>query len=248
MTSNIPRWLGLAVLVSLAPRALADLAPAEAIDLRGCSEQNVALVYPAALYKKLLPAGFRFPGPTAQILVSGAQCASANGGGASSDLLVFMEVVPAAAYLDPAVSLYAIALGGFSDDPVTTARFANAGFGDTIVAGSVQVTTVAHPALKEQRGHVVAGSGDGQVLTSQVVFGPVTTVPAARTRLFAVKDGAVVGIADGTYTAHPGLAGLGSLLKSGTMIPIPPVAATVATSETGFDLLITPVPLPNPAP
>jgi hypothetical protein len=235
---------GAAVLAAGATLSFA--APAAPVALYGCSEQSVALIYPAGLYRKLLPPGFRFPGLglKAQILVSGSNCASVNGGGPSSELLSFMEVTPSAAYTDPDVPLYAIALTGYSTRPDTVAAFAAAGFGDLIHLGTVKVTAVEHPFLHEIHGSVVAGNADGEVITDTSVFGPVTTVPASRTRLFAVRNGAVVGIADGTYTVHPGYAGVGTLLKYDDGPAVAPLAASLATHEYGYDLLITPVPLP----
>ncbi len=221
--------------------------PATTVSLHNCSEQSVALIYPSELYRKLLPPGFSFPGLhlTAQILVSGSNCESANGGGPSSELLSFMEVVPTAEYMDPDVPLYAIALTGYSTRPDTVAAFAAAGFGDLVHLGTVKVTEVDHPLLLERRGNVVAGNAEAQVITSTVVFGPLTTVAASRTRLFAVRNGAVVGIADGQYTAHPGYAGIGTLLKFGDGPAVTPIGVSVATHESGYDLLITPVPLPS---
>jgi hypothetical protein len=249
--SIVARFQAVSVAAALAAAigvsTTATAGPPLTVSLHNCSEQSVALVYPAALFRKLLPPGFRFPGLhlTAQILVSGSNCESANGGGPSSELLSFMEVVPTAEYMDPDVPLYAIALNSFSTRPDTVVAFAAAGFGDLVHLGTVKITEVDHPLLRERRGNVVAGDGDGEVITSTVVFGPLTTVPASRTRLFAVRNGAVIGIADGQYTAHPGYAGIGTLLKFGDGPAVTPIDASVATHESGYDLLITPVPLPS---
>ncbi|MDB5986210.1 MAG: hypothetical protein JWR16_1263 [Nevskia sp.] len=250
--SIVERFHAVSVAVTLAAAmqifSTAAATPPTAVSLHNCSEQSVALIYPAILYRKLLPPGFRFPGLglTARILVSGSNCESANGGGPSSELLSFMEVTPTAEYTDPIVQLYAIALTGYSTRPDTVAAFAAAGFADLIHLGTVQITEVDHPRLHERQGYVIAGDSDGKVITTTTVFGPITTVVASRTRLFAVRGGAVVGIADGEYTAHPGYGGIGILLKFGDGPSVAPADASVATQESGYDLLITPVPLPVP--
>ena len=247
--SIVARFHAVSVVAALAAATTLSAAagPAAIESLHNCSEQTVELIYPPALYRKLLPPGFRFPGLqlSAKILVSGSTCESANGGAPTSELLSFMEVIPTAEYADPDVPLYAIALNGYSTQADTVAAYAAAGFADVIHLGTAKVTEVDHPLLHERRGTVVAGNADGKVITSTVVFGPLLTVAASRTRLFAVRNGAVVGIADGQYTAHPGYAGIGTLLQFGDGSAVTPIDASVASHESGYDLLVTPVPLPS---
>lgn len=217
------------------------------ITAHNCSEQTVALAYPSALYKDLLPAGFAFPAPSAVALmeIGGATCDSIGTDGKSTALLSFMQVVPPPEYMDPNVGLYAIMLDSYSSSATFTAAFAAAGFGDSMHAGTVKVTAVDHPLLHERSGTTVAGDANGQVITTTTVFGPLTTIPGARTRLFAVRDGKVVGIADGAYNDHPGLIGIGALLKFGDSTRVLPANASIATSEVGFDITITGVALPQ---
>lgn len=224
---------------------------ADEVSLRfeGCSEQTAVLGFPALAYRSLLPPGFRFTGLggaglTALVSVSGSTCASSNGGGPSAELLSFVQVDPPAAYRDPAIPFYGIALGGYSNRPDVVTAFDRLGFGDQIRPGEVTVRVVDHPALRERRGQVVARDADSRIVTNTVVFGPLVALPGSRTRLFAVRDGAVVAIVDGVYTAQSGFIGISTFVQQGDGPAQLPAAVGTAGHATGYDLVITPVPLP----
>lgn len=244
--------LGAAALLSGTAMAQAATAP-PSVEFRNCSEQTAVLSYPAGPYRDLLPPGFRFTGLAGaglSVLVSaaGSTCESllidGNDVGGSADLLVFAQVDPPAQFRDPAIPFYAVAVTGYSTRDELVAAFAALGFGDTIGKGSVEVTAVDHPALRERRGRVVASNAVSRVTTQTVVFGPLVQRAPSRTRLFAVKNRKLIAIADGDYSGQSGYVGVGLLVQQGDGPSLLPATGVTAGHGIGYDLRLFPVPLP----
>ncbi len=247
------RLLLAAITLLTASTAARAAEPTPSVEFRNCSEQTAILSYPAGPYRDLLPPGFRFPGLAGaglSVLVSaaGSTCESllidGVAIGSTADLLVFAQVEPPEQYRDPAIPFYAVAVAGYSSRNELVAAFAALGFGDTVKKGTVEVTAVDHPALRERRGRVIASNATSRVVTNTVVFGPLVQRAPSRTRLFAVKNRQLIAIADGDYSGQSGYVGIGLLYQQGDGPSLLPASGVTAGHGIGYDLRLFPVTLP----
>lgn len=215
-------------------------APADYLQFTGCEEQTALILVPAALMPAL-PEGFAYTTPAgdvgvAAIHISGAECASVDGGEGDRNMLAFALVEPLPALKVPEIATYAVALGGYSSRPGTVEAFERWGLTGLIRLADVTVQLTETPLGR--LGQVSAIGSDSQLTTRINVSGPLTEPGGGHTRAYFIRDGVLVASLDAVYTPQQAYFGAGSISQTGNG-PLPLAdSPAVGSHAFGYDLQV----------
>lgn len=232
------------IVSSMLMLALSSIAKAEAIPdrlaYRACSEQTALLILPAILMPAL-PPGFVYTTPAggdsllAGIHISNATCKTADNT-TEQQVFAFAMVKPPAELTTPEVPFYAIALGGYSNNPKMVATFEAWGLSGLIEPAAVDIKLTVSPLARI--GKATARGAHGS-LTSQVNgVGLPTSFGAGRSRAYYIQNGVLIASFDATYTNQTGIDGAGTVIQAGQG-PLPPgVYGALGSHAWGYDLSV----------
>jgi hypothetical protein len=205
-----------------------------------CSEQTALVILPVAVMPKL-PPGFSYTTPAgdtllAAIHISGSRCASVDGDGQARDLLAFAQVRPPAALVDPAISFYAIALGGYTNRLKTQQKFESWGITDLIERGTVTIDLTVLPLARI--GKVKAQGATSCLTTQMTAVGSPSTLAGGHTRAYYVRNGVLISSFDAVYTAQKSMNAVGSVIPLGAGFLPPGIFPAVGTHAFDYDLTV----------
>ena len=247
--SALHRCSAVFALVTLAAVQAPALAapPATSIVTTGCEEHELSGAYPAELFKKLLPPGFKLAtldptGLIAAVDMSVDHCDSVDGGAGSEDFTAFVEVTPPAEYMSPNIAAYGLMLRLWSTRQQIVDTITAWGFGQQTALAEI-VFKPGLDLLGRKISTATVQSGTHKLIASTLYTARKSIYPTGTTRAFALDAFGAIHIIDATWTDQTFQAGVGTFIQLGQQpLPLPllplQVYPVIAGDATGYGLTL----------